>query len=90
MKLYNYIKLMPEGEELTVWDIDYDMEVYFYGDKPAVNDYLYLSYPLTKEKILNIGLLTSECGNDILSEDDDDFVKLEHEGKITYLKRIYG
>ena len=24
------------------------------------------------------------------SEDDDDFVKLEHEGKITYLKRIYG
>ena len=44
----------------------------------------------TKEKILNIGLLTSECGNDILSEDDDDFVKLEHEGKITYLKRIYG
>lgn len=56
----------------------------------AVNDYLYLSYPLTKEKILNIGPLTSECGNDILSEDDDDFVKLEHEGKITYLKRIYG
>ena len=46
--------------------------------------------PLTKEKILNIGPLTSECGNDILSEEDDDFVKLEHEGKITYLKRIYG
>lgn len=68
----------------------YVINIEFYGDKPAVNDYLYLSYPLTKEKILNIGPLTSECGNDILSEDDDDFVKLEHEGKITYLKRIYG
>lgn len=31
MKLYDYIKLMPEGEELTVWDKDYDMETYFYG-----------------------------------------------------------
>ena len=35
MKLYDYIKLMLECEELTVWDIDYDMEVYFYGGKPA-------------------------------------------------------
>lgn len=35
MTLYDYLKLMPEGEELTVWDIDYDMEVYFYGGKPA-------------------------------------------------------
>ena len=35
MKLYEYLNLMPEGEELTVWDIDYDMEVYFYGGKPA-------------------------------------------------------
>ena len=35
MKLYEYLDLMPEGEELTVWDIDYDMEVYFYGGKPA-------------------------------------------------------
>ena len=71
-------------------DDSYVINIEFYGDKPAVNDYLYLSYPLTKEKILNIGPLTSECGNDILSEDDDDFVILEHEGKITYLKRIYG
>ena len=39
----------------------YVINIEFYGDKPAVNDYLYLSYPLTKEKILNIGQLTSEC-----------------------------
>ena len=34
MKLYEYLSLMPEGEELTVWDKDYDMETYFYGGKP--------------------------------------------------------
>ncbi len=31
MKLYDYLKSMPEGNELTVWDKDYDMEVYFYS-----------------------------------------------------------
>ena len=34
MKLYEYLDLMSEGEELTVWDKDYDMETYFYGGKP--------------------------------------------------------
>lgn len=34
MKLYEYLDLMPDGEELTVWDKDYDMETYFYGGKP--------------------------------------------------------
>lgn len=34
MKLYDYLSLMPEGNELTVWDKDYDIEIYFYSDKP--------------------------------------------------------
>ena len=34
MTLYDYLNLMSEGEELTVWDKDYDMETYFYGGKP--------------------------------------------------------
>ena len=34
MKLYDYLKLMPEGNELTVWDKDYDIETYFYSDRP--------------------------------------------------------
>lgn len=34
MKLYDYTRLMPEGEELVVWDSNYDMETYFYGGKP--------------------------------------------------------
>ena len=33
MKLYEYLDLMPKGEELTVWDKDYDMETYFYCGK---------------------------------------------------------
>ena len=34
MTLYGYISLMPDGEELTVWDKDYDTETYFYGGEP--------------------------------------------------------
>ena len=34
-RLYEYLSLMPEGEELTVWDKDYDMETYFYGGEPC-------------------------------------------------------
>lgn len=59
MKLYEYLDLMPEGEELTVWDKDYDMETYFYGGKPddkwdkAMSD---LSKLLTVEEIRNNGV----------------------------------
>ena len=38
MKLYDYLEKMPEGEELTVWDIDYDTEFYFYSQDPADMD----------------------------------------------------
>ena len=59
MTLYDYLKLMPEGEELTVWDKDYDIETYFYGGKPddkwdkAMSD---LSKLLTIEEIRNNGV----------------------------------
>ena len=62
MKLYEYLDLMPEGEELTVWDKDYDMEVYFYGGKPddkwdkAMSD---LSKLLTIEEIRNNGVIVN-------------------------------
>ena len=59
MKLYEYLDLMPEGEELTVWDKDYDMEVYFYGGKPADKwDKVMsnLSKMLTIEEIKNNGV----------------------------------
>lgn len=31
MTLKEYILQAPEGDEITVWDKDYDMEVYFYN-----------------------------------------------------------
>lgn len=33
MTLLDYIKTTPEGDEITVWDKDYDMEVYFYNQE---------------------------------------------------------
>ena len=32
MKLYDYLLLMEYGDELTVWDKEYDVEIYFYND----------------------------------------------------------
>ena len=62
MTLYDYLNLMPEGEELTVWDKDYDMETYFYGGKPndawdkAMSD---LSQLLTITKIRSGGVIVN-------------------------------
>lgn len=62
MTLYDYLNLMPEGEELTVWDKDYDMETYFYGGKPddawdkAMSD---LSQLLTITEIRSGGVIVN-------------------------------
>lgn len=56
MKLYEYLSFMPEGEELTVWDKDYDTETYFYVKTPY-NRWDKAMYDLSK-------LLTIEEIND--------------------------
>ena len=62
MTLYDYLNLMPEGEELTVWDKDYGMETYFYGGKPddawdkAMSD---LSQLLTITEIRSGGVIVN-------------------------------
>lgn len=33
MKLYDYLKTLEEGTELTIWDEEYDIESYFYNDE---------------------------------------------------------
>lgn len=38
MKLQDYLNLMPEGNELAVWDKNYDIETYFYSDRPDSDD----------------------------------------------------
>lgn len=32
MTLYEYLSLVEHGDEITVWDKEYDVEMYFYGD----------------------------------------------------------
>lgn len=34
MTLFEYLSMKEEGEELTVWDKDYEIETYFYNDEP--------------------------------------------------------
>lgn len=33
MTLYQYLKETEEGTEVAIWDIDYDIESYFYNDE---------------------------------------------------------
>lgn len=62
MKLYDYMKLVTDGDEITVWDNEYDMETYFYGGKPndkwdnAVSD---LSKLLTIKEIKKNGVVVN-------------------------------
>lgn len=39
MTLYEYIQSTPEGEEITVWDNTYDIEVYFYNQDDSYWDH---------------------------------------------------
>lgn len=47
MKLYDYLTTLEEGTELTVWDVDYDIESYFYNDEPE-DDWQTLMLELAK------------------------------------------
>ena len=63
MTLYDYLYLMPVGEELTVWDKDYDMETYFYSDRDKVSKWqsslLKLSKLLTIIEIRSDGVVVN-------------------------------
>lgn len=64
MTLHDYISLMPDEEELTVWDNDYDIEVYFYGGQPDRNDKWEtaideLSHLLTIQRINSRGVIVN-------------------------------
>ena len=63
MKLYEYLDLMADGQELTVWDKDYDMETYFYSDKDEEdrwqNSMIKLSKLLTIKEIRTNGVMVN-------------------------------
>lgn len=62
MTLEDYLNLMPKGEELTVWDKNYDIEMHFNGGKPddkwdkAISD---LSQLLTITEIRTGGVIVN-------------------------------
>lgn len=53
MKLYDYLKTLEEGTELTVWDTDYDIESYFYNDEPDEDD-IWQTSMLELAKLLDV------------------------------------
>ena len=63
MTLYDYLSLMEEGYELTVWDKDYDIESYFYNVIDAEdlwdNSMIELSKLLNVEEIHNNGVIVN-------------------------------
>lgn len=97
MTLYDYLNLMPEGEELTVWDKDYDMETYFYGGKPddawdkAMSD---LSKLLTVAEIRNNGVtvnLSEIIENKLESLDKTDlFIRCDIESIMDDIDNIFA
>lgn len=64
MKLYDYMKLVEDDIEITVFDTEYDIETYFYSDFSPVKDSWEnsmerLSKLLTIKKILSAGVMVN-------------------------------
>lgn len=79
MKLYDYLITLEEGTELTVWDIDYDTESYFYNDDPEDDEWqdsiLELAKVLEVREIKERGVVVNlseliESKIDLLKETD--------------------
>lgn len=49
MTLYEYLKTRNDGEEVTVFDIDYDIESYFYNDEDPEDRWQTAMLELTKK-----------------------------------------
>lgn len=54
MKLNEYLDLMDDGTELTVWDKEYDIESYFYNDEPDDEDDNWQTSMLELAKLLDV------------------------------------
>ena len=63
MTLNDYLSLMETGDELTVWDEDYDMETYFYATIDANDRWqcamLKLAEQLTVKTIRTNGVIVN-------------------------------
>lgn len=63
MKLSDYMDLVEDGVEVTVFDKDYEMESYFYGGTNEADEWHKLIYRLSKRlkitKILSTGVIVN-------------------------------
>ena len=79
MKLYDYLLQIENGEEVTVWDKEYDIETYFYNDFDMDDSWdksmSELSKLLTVEEIRPRGVVVNI--SEIIKEQIDDLKKAE-------------
>lgn len=54
MTLYDYLKACKDGEEVTVWDRDYDIESYFYNETNTEDLDLWNESMIELSKLLNV------------------------------------
>ena len=63
MTLYDYLLTQEDGDEITVWDKDYDIEVYFYAEHNPVDEWdkalMELSKLLTVTEISDDGVVVN-------------------------------
>lgn len=63
MTLYEYLKSRPSSAEVTVYDKDYDTEVYFYNDIPDDK------WDMTMEDLSKLVLVTKIIMDDVVECD---------------------
>ena len=80
MKLYDYIVLVSDGVEVTMFDKEYDMEVYFYGGKNANDKWDKLLKDLSKKlTVKRIGINGAVTVNlsDVIEKNLDNLTKAD-------------
>ena len=80
MKLYDYIVLVSDGVEVTMFDKEYDMEVYFYGGKNANDKWDKLLKDLSKKlTVKRIGINGEVTVNlsDVIEKNLDNLTKAD-------------
>lgn len=66
---------------INFYDMEFDL---------IIDDIIYISDELLKEKILSFGELNSNYGRELNFNNNVDIIMIKHREKKIYLKRLYG
>ena len=71
---------------------DYNITIEFHSlnELPSINDCIYISNKLLREKMISLGPIGSKYGRNIINENDTDIVVLIKNNEKIYLQRYYG